>query len=167
MSLCRVPFKFWYRPFWSFWLFSGSRSCLIAKKSCRKDSWTKITRYYLRRHFAHIISSRRHLCLKPPETFESKWYLFRWKNHISIYRCPSGFCDFTRKSPVFCSFDQTWKWSLAARLSGEIRSKHWEPTKCTRSLNWGKQSTSWLAGSHHRTYASPKLLNTVVWSFFL
>jgi len=44
------------------------------KKVAEKIPGTKITRYYLWRHLHRVISRRRHLCPKPPETFECKLY---------------------------------------------------------------------------------------------
>ena len=46
------------------------------EKVAEKIPGTKITRYYLRRHLHRVTGSRRHLCPKSPETFESKLRLF-------------------------------------------------------------------------------------------
>ena len=65
-----------YQPYFGFWLFAGSRCGWIEKKVAKKIPGTKITRYYLRRHLHRVIGSRRHLCPKSPETFESKLSIY-------------------------------------------------------------------------------------------
>jgi len=50
--------------------------CCAIEKVAEKIPCTNITRYYLRRHLHRFIGSRRHLCPKSPETFESKLGLF-------------------------------------------------------------------------------------------
>jgi len=45
-------------------------------KVAEKIHSTKITECYLRRHLHRVISSQRHLCPNPPQTFERKLSLF-------------------------------------------------------------------------------------------
>ena len=71
-----------YQPYFGFWLFAWSRCGRIVKKSNRKDSLQQDYLYYLRRHLHRVVGSRRHLCPKSPETFESKLGLF-WLKHRS------------------------------------------------------------------------------------
>jgi len=106
-DICLIfRFEFWYQPLWGFWLFGGSKSCPILKKSSRKDS--SYQHYYSGTLAVHS-TNQRHAAVRPPETprnFERKWYLFWWKNHISKYRSPSKFAIlwkltcFNENSPV-------------------------------------------------------------------
>ena len=52
------------------------------KKVAEDIPGTKITRYYLRRHFHWLGGSRCHSCPKPPKTFERKLCLFWLKEPL-------------------------------------------------------------------------------------
>jgi len=71
-----LSFEPLYQPYFGFWLFAWSKCGRIVKNVAENISGTQITRYYLRCHFHRVNSSRRHLCPKPPNFFESKLWLF-------------------------------------------------------------------------------------------
>ena len=71
--------------------------------------------YYLRRHLHRVIKCRRHLCPKPPETFERKLSLFWLKE--PLIKIQKSFClgNFHGTWISFCSFEnvRSWPESLA------------------------------------------------------
>ena len=92
-------FEFLYRPFWGFWLFSGSRSCLIGEKRSRKDSWYQD---YSFDTTAAFWTSHRHTAALLPETARKIWkqiISISVKELLSNYRSPSGFAILMKNHP--------------------------------------------------------------------
>jgi len=63
-----------------------------SKKVAEKIPGTKITQYYLQRHFRGPGGSRRHLFPKPSKTFERKLRLFWLKEPLIKLQKSFSFC---------------------------------------------------------------------------
>jgi len=61
------------------------------KKVAKQIPGTKITRYYLRRHFSHMWNCHCHLCPNRPKHLSASYIYFGWKNHQSNNRSLSIF----------------------------------------------------------------------------
>jgi len=74
-----------------------------------------ITQYYLRRLLHRVVKCRRHLCSKPPETFERKLSLFGLKEPLIKIWKSLYFGNFHGTWISFCSCEniRSWPESLA------------------------------------------------------